>query len=320
MKALGMCELRQDAANVDVSILCLTYNHGKYIREALDGFLSQETEYTYEILIHDDASSDETVSIIQEYVERYPSKIKPVYQRENQYSKGVLGGITYKFQYPRARGRYLAFCEGDDFWSDPKKLKLQIEFLEKNLDYALSYHNYDVLEAKVRVLHEGRKGQDMNLIDYANCATGIQTLTVVMRNIFKDLVLPDTILRHVTGSYFWFMLAAEHGSVKYMDESMAVYRVHSEGIWSGKSKAAQGKMALSNKYAMILYFEKNMPVSRILRKAYASSAIYYSFSMLRVFDFDRSIEFLKLSFRFGLLRVHLLSIPVYILKKLSTRK
>jgi len=104
-----------------VSICCITYNHEKYIRDAIEGFLMQKTLFPIEILIHGDASTDKTADIIKEYEVKYPDIIKPIYQTENQFSKGVSISATY--QFPRARGKYIAICEGDDYWTDPHKLQ-----------------------------------------------------------------------------------------------------------------------------------------------------------------------------------------------------
>ncbi len=113
-----------------VSICCTTYNHEKYLAQTLDGFLSQETEYPYEILIHDDASPDGTQAIIRDYAQRYPDKIFPILQTENQYSKEIP--ISETFNFPRARGKYIAMCEGDDYWCDPHKLQRQIAHMESD--------------------------------------------------------------------------------------------------------------------------------------------------------------------------------------------
>lgn len=93
-----------------VSISCLTYNHAPYLRQCLDGFVMQITSFPIEILIYDDASGDGTQNIIEEYQKKYPDIIKPIYQTENQYSKGVKVGFVYN--YSRAKGEYIAFCEG----------------------------------------------------------------------------------------------------------------------------------------------------------------------------------------------------------------
>ena len=102
-----------------VSICCTTFNHEEYIEDAINGFLLQETDFEYEILIHDDASQDQTVRILEEYRVKFPEKIQLILQTENKYSKGFKVGKEYL--WPKARGEYIALCEGDDYWSDKKK-------------------------------------------------------------------------------------------------------------------------------------------------------------------------------------------------------
>ena len=120
--------------DVVVSVLCTAYNHEKYIRSALDGFVNQKTNFRYEVLINDDASTDHTAAIIAEYEAKHPDIIKPVYQTENQYSKGV--SITKSILFPQSKGKYTAICEGDDYWCDENKLQKQVDFLESHQEYA----------------------------------------------------------------------------------------------------------------------------------------------------------------------------------------
>ena len=119
-----------------VSVICNAYNHELYIRDALKGFVTQKTDFPLEILIHDDASTDKTADIIREYEAQYPDLIKPIYQTENQYSRGGIG----KFQFPRAVGKYIAFCEGDDYWTDPLKLQKQVDALEAHPEVDICAH------------------------------------------------------------------------------------------------------------------------------------------------------------------------------------
>lgn len=116
--------------NIMVSILCTAYNHEKYIRQCLDGFVMQKTNFKFEVIVHDDASTDNTANIIREYEEKYPEIIKSICQKENQYSKRV--SITKNFTLPKASGKYIAICEGDDFWTDKYKLQKQVDTLENN--------------------------------------------------------------------------------------------------------------------------------------------------------------------------------------------
>lgn len=121
-----------------VSIICTAYNHEKYISYAVDGFLMQETNFKYEILINDDTSTDNTAKILKEYQKNFPNLLRVFYQKENQYSKGIdVTNILLK----EARGKYLAFCEGDDYWIDKNKLQKQVDFLQQNKSYSAVVHN-----------------------------------------------------------------------------------------------------------------------------------------------------------------------------------
>ena len=127
---------------VQVSIICLAYNHEKYIKHCLDGFVMQKG-VTFEIIIHDDASTDKTADIIREYESNYPDLFKPVYQSENQFSKHIP--FARKYLIPLVTGKYVALCEGDDYWTDPYKLRKQYDALENNPDSYMCLHRVDVV-------------------------------------------------------------------------------------------------------------------------------------------------------------------------------
>lgn len=123
-----------------VSVCCVTYNHEKYIRQCLDGFVMQKTDFEFEILVHDDASTDNTANIVKEYEQKFPSLFRCVYQSENQFLKqNTLVNILFKM----AKGKYIALCEGDDYWTDPYKLQKQVDFLEGNKEYSATFHNVE---------------------------------------------------------------------------------------------------------------------------------------------------------------------------------
>ncbi len=111
-----------------VSVICLTYNHAPYIKECLDGFLMQKTDFTFEVIIHDDASTDGTTDIIREYAAKYPDIIKPIIQAENQYSKHHDFNKILQVCIDRSKGKYIAMCEGDDYWTDSLKFHKQSTF------------------------------------------------------------------------------------------------------------------------------------------------------------------------------------------------
>lgn len=124
-----------------VSVLSITYNQAPFIRQCLDGILCQRTSFRFELIIHDDCSTDGTDEIIRTYARRYPEIIRPFFESENQYSKGV-NGLFATFCMPHVRGRYVAICEGDDWWTDPEKLQKQIDFLASHPEYDFCCHRY----------------------------------------------------------------------------------------------------------------------------------------------------------------------------------
>ena len=127
-----------------VSIKCLAFNQEKYIAQTLDGFLMQETDFPFEVIVHDDASTDKTADILREYEKKYPLIVKPVYQTENQYSKRD-GSLTRASNAP-LKGKYVATCEGDDYWTNPHKLQMQADFLESHDDYFAIGHNVRIVD------------------------------------------------------------------------------------------------------------------------------------------------------------------------------
>jgi len=141
-----------------VTIRCITYNHAPYICDAIEGFLMQNTSFPFEILIHDDASTDGTAEIVKKYESKYPHLIKAVYQKENQYSKGIR---VAQYLSPLIKGKYIALCEGDDYWTDPKKLEKQVKILEERAELDMCIHSAISIETKT-----GLKELIGNFADY----------------------------------------------------------------------------------------------------------------------------------------------------------
>lgn len=126
-------------ATCKVSVLCAAYNHEDFLRQTLDGFVSQKTSFPFEVLVNDDASTDSTADILREYAEKYPEIIRPFYQTENLYSRRInLYDVVF---FPAVRGEYIALCEGDDYWNDPEKLQRQVDWLDAHPDYSACVHN-----------------------------------------------------------------------------------------------------------------------------------------------------------------------------------
>ena len=208
-----------------VSISCITYNHEPYIMQTLDGFLMQKTRFPFEVLIHDDASTDRTADIIREYEKKFPKIIKPIYQKENQYSKGNRA-ILASFVYPRAKGKYIALCEGDDYWIDENKLQKQVDFMEQNHDVGLTYSKVKMLNNKQNEFFSVW-GKEKNCFAELIQENQIPTLSVCMR---KDILLqyikdvaPDT-KNWLMGDYPMWLYFIHVSKVKFFDEITGVYR------------------------------------------------------------------------------------------------
>ena len=132
-----------DKSILMVSIRCTAYNHEPYIRQCLEGFIMQKTNFRFEAIVHDDASTDGTATIIKEYADKYPDIIKPIFETENQHSK--RDGSLRRIMNSHMKGKYIAYCEGDDYWTDPLKLQKQVDFLEGHPEYGLIYTYFDIL-------------------------------------------------------------------------------------------------------------------------------------------------------------------------------
>lgn len=221
-----------------VSISCVTYNHSPFLRQCLDGFFMQQCNFDFEILLHDDASIDGSQDIIKGYMKRHPGIIKPIFQTENQYSKGVRS-MSMTFNAPRARGKYIALCESDDYWTDPLKLQKQVDFLEKNPEYSLTVGGYletsDNTEEKL-IIREfwdqpnySEKGFDITL-DLFKRQWITKTLTLVFRRSAIDLseLNKYKLLRDVHLNYHLL----KNGQGYYFKEVFGVYRIHEGGVHS----------------------------------------------------------------------------------------
>lgn len=214
-----------DDNKILVSIRCFVYNHEPYLRQCLDGFVMQKTNFRFEAIVHDDASTDGSAAIIREYAEKYPDIIKPIYETENQYSKhdGSLSRIVNS----ACKGKYIALCEGDDYWIDPLKLQKQVDFLENNLDYGMVYtrcKRYDQNRDKIICVWGGDKE---TFEDLCKCNV-IPTLTVMFRKSLHEQYLSDinpTTRGWKMGDYPLWLYLSKKSKVKFFNDVTGVYRV-----------------------------------------------------------------------------------------------
>lgn len=235
-----------ESKEVLVSISCITYNHAPYIRQCLDGFLMQQTNFAFEVLIHDDCSTDGTTEIIKEYEAKYPEIIKPMYEEENQYQQGRPSG-SYIWNFPRAIGKYIAMCEGDDYWIDPLKLQKQVDFMEENSEYTMCCSDA-VVKTNESELDWKRYVKDITIpVEDIILGGGlfIQTATFLFKH---DLILENRYSYfaeqcHVS-DYLLQIFAALNGKVYWFSDKMAVYRYQVGNSWTSmnKTKTCSDKM------------------------------------------------------------------------------
>jgi glycosyltransferase involved in cell wall biosynthesis len=248
-----------------VSIICPAYNHEKFIAQALEGFVMQKTNFPFEIIVHDDASTDSTSGIVREYENKHPGLFDNIYQKENQFSKDISS--VFRAMMSKAKGKYIALCEGDDYWTDSYKLQKQVEFLEANPDYVMSFHNvkiwqkdgklYDNFLTDVPSLHE-------SIQDLARYGQYIQTNTVVFRNVIPE-DLPDVFGKSIFGDFILEMFIAQFGKIKYFNECMSVYR-YQVGIHSTLPNQNQSYVFHTWMLPLWIYFSKtgNEKIAEIL--------------------------------------------------------
>ena len=216
-----------------VTVICLTFNQAGLIRDALEGFVDQRAPFGIEVLVHDDASTDGTAEIVREYEAHYPGIIRGVYQTENQYSQGV--SIPQAFLFPLIRGSYVALCEGDDYWTDPDKLRKQVEALERHPEVDLCAH-------RTRRLRDGKPHGYLAprlrdaLIPVEDVILGggnfVATSSLLCR---REAYLEQTPMREVlVNDYVLQIQGALRGGLYYLDDCMSVYRTGVPGSWTSQ--------------------------------------------------------------------------------------
>ena len=240
-----------------VSVCCITYNHESYIRKSIEGFLMQKTTFPIEIIIHDDASTDGTAIIVKEYADKYPQLIVPILQTENQWSKGIRPSPTYI--WPRARGKYIALCEGDDYWTDPLKLQKQVDFLEANTEYGLVYTNYQKLyedSRKVINMDCDRNILDGEVYNKYLSSSFIGTCTVMARTDLINEYLEkfqEILKTWIMGDRPLWLYISSRSKCGFLDDYSALYRRNANSISSFNNIYKEIEF-LKNSYEIRYYF------------------------------------------------------------------
>ena len=243
-----------------VTVWCLAYNQKDFIRDALEGFVMQKTTFPFEVIVHDDASTDGTTAIVQEYARQYPEIIKPVIETENQWQKGGLKYIIHIMNEKYCNGKYIAFCEGDDYWTAPHKLQQQVDFLESHSEYSMCFHSakkkYET-KARAWINCENIEDRDYDATDiFVNWT--VPTASVMCRRVamefYANLKHPARIQ---TYDIFIFLSCAMIGKLRGMHEQMSVYRIQGEGLTYNKKALIRCTM---NNPGHFMTLKENFPI------------------------------------------------------------
>lgn len=238
-----------------VVISCLVYNHEPYLRDCLEGFVMQKTNFRFVAIVHEDCSTDGSAAIIREYAKKYPEIIRPIYETENQWSKhdGSLDRIINE-AINSTGAKYVALCEGDDYWIDPYKLQKQVDFLEAHPDFGacctrFRYYfqntgTFSDNDLYVGMFKEGQDGIEQNHENYFEIGKLPQVLTMVYR---RDLIPEDAYYFKLVNQQddAWFYCMTLYGKIWIMNEVTGVYRKHDNSMTWNVSQGgaiAQTKM------------------------------------------------------------------------------
>lgn len=259
-----------------VSIICTTYNQEQYIAQAIDGFLMQKTNFPFEIIVHDDASTDNTATIIKDYESKNPNLFVTIYQSENKHSK-IGNGIWAEIVFPKAQGKYIATCEGDDYWDDPLKLQKQFEFMEHAPNVSFSFHGGKTLASngKFGTAYSSARFLDKQIVPLNYFfENGGGTYCTASAMFLKKITLdpPSWFSKAPFGDYPLMFLAIQYGDIGYLSDEMCVYRTRSLGSWS--SSNLRFNKRINNYYKLIkLNKEIDSATNRKYRK-YLNLTLY----------------------------------------------
>lgn len=282
-----------------VTVFCTAFNHEKLIRSALDGFVMQKTTFPVEYIVHDDASTDGTAAVIREYAEKYPHLIVPIYQTVNQYSQGVP--IVDRFMAPLAQGEYIAFCEGDDFWTDPMKLQRQVDFLDAHPEYVACVHN--------SVMHDctGRLPDSLVVantqehdLEFEEAIKGMHHAYQICSLVHRRIEGPapefcDVAMGYGFGDWPGAIRLTLAGKVHFFAEPMSTYRLMSNpNAWSSDNKdVARRIYTLDGNIAMLRSLKKEVSEERaalvdleILKREFLKLELQENYRQLRKAPYD----------------------------------
>lgn len=292
-------------ANPVVSVCVQTYNHENYIRSCLDSILDQKTDFKFEIIISEDQSSDKTRDICIQYAKKHPEKIKLyLNSRENniKVDGDPTGNFTTLYNLYSAKGKYIAFCEGDDFWNDPLKLQKQYNFMETHSSYSLCYHDYEIVNDFGQIINSDKANplkKDLKEEELLYPFIHPATLTIFFRSYFK--VFPQHITEVLTFDVFLYTLLGDKGQGKYLkDIAPARYRIHNKGLWSERNieDKLKAKINTYNKISKYYLIQDKKDTSREFQKRIFKLNRYLLYLSFKKLNIRKLIKYLLLLIKF----------------------
>jgi glycosyltransferase involved in cell wall biosynthesis len=244
----------QNENKLKLSVCTITYNHEKYIHETIKSIINQKTDFDFELIIGEDFSSDNTKMICLEYAEKYPKLIKLMNSEKNI---GVVPNFIRTIK--SCSGKYIALCEGDDYWTDPFKLQKQVDFLDANPNYVCCFHNTEEITEGGSIpsfLYCDKNQKTINTINDLAYRNFIPTCSVVFRNRLFD-EFPDWFMNMSIGDWILHIFNAQYGKIYYMPEIMGVHRLHDGGVWSSNFQLKNMEEIIKTYNVLIVHFNDN---------------------------------------------------------------
>ena len=328
-----------EVRDIFVSVIMITYKHEQFIAKAIEGILMQKCDFEVELIIADDCSPDKTEEKVFQIIKNHPKNSWIKYTKHKT-NKGMISNFNWVLN--QCKGKYIAMCEGDDYWTDPLKLQKQVDFLEKNEEYSACFHDVEIVNKDNKPLENKNNHEikyidnqtDFDFDDFLFRGNHIHTPSVVFRakNI-ENFILPNV----VKGDYFLHLHNAYNGKIKRFEAKMAAYRVHLGGVFSLKQKNMSSKESfnfwrkqLNGYYHILKNYKLNLKQKRFINKA-----IYSLINILRIYAFQdndisaakqlalKQIKYTpKRGFNLKILigAIASLIIPKYMAKRINTNK
>lgn len=216
-----------------ISVIVTVYNHELYLQQCLDSILSQKTHYQYEVIVHDDASTDGSREIIESYAAKYPKIIVPILQNQNQYSRRIP--FVEKYILPLVKGKYIAICEGDDYWTDDTKLERQCAYMEEHPECSLCFHRAQMVRDGKSLGFMAPFDKDTDVSTEAVIAGGggyMATNSIFYPTVYAKMMDLEFFKVAPVGDAPTQAFLATQGTIHYLNDSMSAYRVMAKGSWS----------------------------------------------------------------------------------------